>query len=66
MTPDFFGSWDTGFEKNRSEDDPEKTDFAKINGNPTNYISIDRAHQTEQLLSRHLMVIYYSMRGMKV
>ena len=50
MVPDFFGSWDTGFEKNRSEDDPKKIDFAKINDNPTNYISIDRAHQTEQLL----------------
>ena len=50
MVPNFFRSWDTYVEKNRSEDDPEKTDFAKINDNPTNYISIDRAHQTEQLL----------------
>ena len=50
MAPDFFGSLDTGFEKNRSEDDPEKTDFAKINDNPTNYIPFDRARKTEQLL----------------
>ena len=33
---------------------------------PTTCIPFDRAHQTEQLLWRHLMVIYYSMRGMKV
>ena len=50
MAPDFSESWDTGFEKKRSEDGPEKIDFAKINGNPTNHISFNRAHQTEQLL----------------
>ena len=33
--------------------------------NPTTCISFDRAHQTEQLLSRHHMVIYYGMRGIE-
>ena len=33
---------------------------------PTTCIPFDRAHQTEQLLSRHHMVIYYGMRGIAV
>ena len=33
--------------------------------NPTTCIPFDRAHQTEQLLSRHHMVIYYGMRGIE-
>ena len=33
---------------------------------PTTCILIDRAWKNEQLLSRHLMIIYYGMRGMEV
>jgi len=34
--------------------------------NLTICIPIDRAHQAEQILWRHLMIIYYGMRGMEV
>ena len=43
-----------------------RVEVFKIDRKNSNDTPIDRAHQTEQLLWRHLMVIYYGMRGMEV
>ena len=48
--------------KNQSNGRGPRVEFYKIDRTNSNYTLIDRAHQTEQLLSRHLMVTYYGMQ----
>ena len=52
--------------KNQSNGRGPRVEFYKIDRKNSNDTPIDSPWKTEQLLWRHLMVIYYGMRGMEV
>ena len=57
----------TLFEKKAPKDGVVRgSNFEILCKTPTNYIPFNAQWKTEQLLWRHLMVIYYGMRGMEV